>query len=58
MTTTSLNTIVEANYALNKDETKGLLAGIQYTKIMVETAPCKRQPQHNRLCRYLLSVGQ
>jgi hypothetical protein len=37
LTTMSFNTIVEADYALNKDETKGLLAGIQYTKIMVET---------------------
>lgn len=44
VTTTSLNTIVEANYALNKDETKGLLAGIQYTKIMVDTAPATVNP--------------
>lgn len=38
LTTTSFNTIVEANYALNEDETKGLLAGIQYTRIVVDTA--------------------
>lgn len=37
LTTTSFNTIVEANYALNKDETKGFLAGIQYTKVLVDS---------------------
>ncbi len=29
LATTSLNTIAEFDYALNKDETKGLLAGVQ-----------------------------
>jgi hypothetical protein len=38
LATTNFNTIVEASYALNEDETRGLLAGIQYTRILVETA--------------------
>lgn len=37
LTTTSFNTIVEADYALNEDETKGFLAGIQYTKVLVDS---------------------
>ena len=35
LTTTSFNNIVEFDYALNKDETKGLLAGVQYTRVDV-----------------------
>jgi hypothetical protein len=35
LATTSFNNVVEFDYALNEDETKGLLAGIQYTKIDV-----------------------
>lgn len=37
LATVSLNTILEFNYALNEDETRGLLAGVQHTKIDVET---------------------
>ena len=33
LATTSLNNIVEFNYALNKDETKGLLADVQYVAV-------------------------
>jgi hypothetical protein len=38
LATTSLNTILEFSYALNKDETKGLLAGVQDTAIAVDSA--------------------
>ena len=38
LATTSLNTRVEFGYALNKDETKGLLAGAQYTGVAVDSA--------------------
>jgi len=38
LATTSLNTILEFDYALNEDETKGFLAGVQYTRIAVDTA--------------------
>ena len=31
LTTTSFNNILEFDYALNSDETRGLLAGVQYT---------------------------
>ena len=37
LATTSLNTIVEFDYALNEDETRGLLAGFQYTKVDVDS---------------------
>ena len=37
LTTTSLNTIVEFDYALNVDETRGLLAGVQYTRVAVNS---------------------
>jgi hypothetical protein len=37
LATTSVNTTVELSYALNKDETKGLLAGVQYTTIAVDS---------------------
>jgi opacity protein-like surface antigen len=38
LATTSLNTIVEFDYALNEDETKGFLAGVQYTRVAVDLA--------------------
>ncbi len=37
LTTTSLNTILEFDYALNEDETKGVLAGVQYTRVAVNS---------------------
>jgi hypothetical protein len=37
LATTSLNTILEFNYALNEDETRGMLAGVQYTRVNVDT---------------------
>ena len=37
LATVSLNTILEFDYALNEDETRGLLAGVQHTRIDVET---------------------
>jgi hypothetical protein len=36
--TTSVNTIAEFDYALNKDETRGLLAGVQITLTEIDTA--------------------
>lgn len=38
LATTSLNNVVEFDYALNEDETRGLLAGVQYTKIDVDSS--------------------
>jgi hypothetical protein len=38
LATTSLNAIVEANYALDTDETRGLLAGLQYTRVDVDSS--------------------
>lgn len=35
---TSLNTILEFDYALNTDETRGLLAGVQHTGVAVDSA--------------------
>jgi hypothetical protein len=35
---TALNTILEFDYALNADETQGLLAGVQYTAVAVNSA--------------------
>jgi hypothetical protein len=37
LATTAYNTILEADYALNADETRGLLAGAQYTRVLVDT---------------------
>lgn len=37
LATTSLNNIVELNYALDADETRGWLAGMQHTRIDVES---------------------
>ncbi len=44
LTTTSLNTVVEFDYALNEDETKGLLAGVQYTRVAVNSPLAKVNP--------------
>ena len=38
LATTSLNTILEFGYALNEDETTGFLAGVQYTRVAVDSA--------------------
>jgi opacity protein-like surface antigen len=38
LATTSVNTILEFDYALNADETRGLLAGVQHTAVAVDTA--------------------
>jgi hypothetical protein len=37
LATTSLNVVVEADYAFNADETRGLLAGVQYTTVAFDT---------------------
>ena len=42
--TTSLNTILEFDYALNADETRGLLAGVQYTEVVVNSALVRINP--------------
>jgi hypothetical protein len=42
--TTAYNTIVEAGYALNADETRGLLAGAQYTRVLVDTPLARVSP--------------
>ena len=44
LATTSINTILEFDYALNQDETRGLLAGVQYTRIAVDTALARINP--------------
>ncbi|MBA2399773.1 MAG: hypothetical protein H0V72_13930 [Bradyrhizobium sp.] len=44
LATTSYNTILEANYALDSDETFGLLAGAQYTKVIVDTMFAEVKP--------------
>jgi hypothetical protein len=44
LATSSLNTVLEFDYALNKDETRGLLAGVQYTAIAVDTALARINP--------------
>lgn len=44
LATTSLNMIVEADYALNSDETRGLLAGIQHTRVNVDSALASVNP--------------
>ncbi|WP_315756158.1 MULTISPECIES: hypothetical protein [unclassified Bradyrhizobium] len=38
LATTSFNTVVEAKYALDPDETRGWLAGVQYTHVEVDSA--------------------
>ena len=42
--TTSLNTILEFDYALNADETRGLLAGVQHTAAAVDSAFVRINP--------------
>ena len=37
LATTSFNNIIEFDYALNEDETRGLLAGVQYTRVNVDS---------------------
>jgi hypothetical protein len=44
LATTSYNTILEANYALDPDETRGLLAGMQYSRILVDTPLARVNP--------------
>ena len=38
LATTNFNNIVELDYALDEDETKGLLAGVQYTRVDIESS--------------------
>ncbi len=42
--TTSLNTILEFDYALNTDQTRGLLAGVQHTGVAVDSAFVRINP--------------
>jgi hypothetical protein len=44
LATTAYNTILEANYALDADETRGLLAGAQYTRVLVDTPLASVRP--------------
>jgi hypothetical protein len=44
LATTSYNTILEANYALDADETRGLLAGAQYSRVLVDTPLARVHP--------------
>ncbi|MEO8316698.1 MAG: hypothetical protein ABI561_00075 [Bradyrhizobium sp.] len=44
LATTSYNTILEADYALNADETRGFLAGLQYTRVLVDTPLANVKP--------------
>jgi len=44
LATTTYNTILEADYALNADETRGLLAGMQYTRVLVDTPLARVSP--------------
>ena len=44
LATTAYNTILEADYALNADETRGLLAGVQYTRVLVDTPLASVKP--------------
>ncbi len=44
LATTSLNTILEFDYALNKDETRGWLAGAQYTRVEVDSPLARVNP--------------
>jgi len=44
LATTTYKTIFEADYALNSDETRGLLAGVQYTKVFVDTMFAEVKP--------------
>jgi hypothetical protein len=44
LASTTYNTILEAGYALNADETRGLLAGMQYAKVLVDTPLARVSP--------------
>jgi hypothetical protein len=44
LATTSLNNILEFDYALNQDETQGLLAGVQYTRVDVDSPLARINP--------------
>src|SRR6185503_1223894 len=44
LATAAYNTILEADYALNADETRGLLAGMQYTRVLVDTPLARVSP--------------
>jgi hypothetical protein len=44
LATTSYNTILEADYALDTDETRGLLAGMQYARVFVDTPLARVSP--------------
>jgi len=44
LATTTYNTILEAGYALDADETRGLLAGMQYTRVLVDTPLARVSP--------------
>ena len=44
LATTSFNNVVELNYALNEDETMGLLAGVQYTRVDVDSSLARINP--------------
>jgi hypothetical protein len=44
LATTTYNTILEAGYALDADETRGLLAGAQYTRVLVDTPFARVSP--------------
>jgi hypothetical protein len=38
LATTNFNNILELDYAFDEDETKGLLAGVQYTRVDIESS--------------------
>lgn len=44
LATTNYNSILEAGYALDTDETRGLLAGVQYTRVLVDTPLARVSP--------------
>jgi hypothetical protein len=44
LATTSVNNILELDYALNEDETRGLLAGVQYTWVEVDSPRARIHP--------------
>ena len=44
LATTSFNNILEFDYALNNDETRGLLAGVQHTRVEVDSPRARVHP--------------
>ena len=44
LASTTYNTILEVGYALNADETRGLLAGVQYTRVLIDTPIARINP--------------